>query len=140
MSSVRDALESKFGFHAQCLLRQLGGDPTPIVSAQQERLDHPSSDVSILSGWLHAPITSEAYAEGAYHLIVSECERLFFTQVPRASAVSIFNALLLSDGASRFAVSTQIPDLSYDACAFCRVWNRHNPSESPILPPHADIG
>lgn len=140
MSSVRDALESKFGFHAQCLLRQLGGDPTPIVSAQQERLDNPPSyDVSF-NAFFGMPLTAEAYAEGAYHLIVSECERLFFTQVPRASAVAICNALLLSDGASRFAVSTQIQDLSYDADAFCRVWNRHNPSESPILPPHTDIG
>ena len=140
MSAIRELCESKYGFHASCLLRQLGGDPSAIFAAQQERFDHPSADISLLSQWLGAPLTPESYADNAYHLIVSECERLFFTQLPRASALSICNALLLSDGASRFAVSSQIQDLSYDADAFCSAWNRHNPASSPICPPATDIG
>ena len=140
MSSIRELFESKYGFHAACLLRQLGGDPSPIFADQQESFDHPNEQFFRFFPELRASHTPEGFADGAYHRIVSKCERLFFTQLPRASALAICNALLLSDGASRFAVSSQIDELSYDADAFCSAWNRHNPASSPICPPATDIG
>lgn len=143
MTSVSEVYESKFSNRPYVALIMLGGDPKCILADWQNKLDNPEEmDPSLNEIPLFRdvpPLTAETAAQYAHWQIIRELERLFFTRLPRETAVAVCNSLYLIDD-SRFIISPGAEELVYNSYAFKSAWNKHNPDQPEIILSGIDIG
>lgn len=128
MTNYNEIYTSKYGENAKMILRDLGGDPDAIITNYPATVDWPFG--SMIAGDLQDD------ADSIHGLIVSEIEHLYFSTIPRSSAVAICNTLSLGLGFGTIRISSSI-DLEYNSYTFMQRWNDNHPDEGKIIPPAA---
>lgn len=125
MADLMERYESKYGPAESGYLYTLGGDPAAIVAEVERAQAAPvADDLAFLAALM--PTTPE---EDAHNAITREIQRLYFRDIPRASALAVCNVL---GDAGELIPFPGLPDFRFNAWAFKDAWNEAHPDESKI--------
>lgn len=125
MADLMERYESKYGSAESGYLYTLGGDPAAIVAEVERAQAAPvADDLAFLSALM--PTTPE---EDAHNAILREIQRLYFRDIPRASALAVCNAL---GEAGELIPFPGLPDFRFNSWAFKDGWNEAHPDETKI--------
>lgn len=132
MCELMNAYEAAYGSKEKIFLRMLGGDPDEVcrrveeLEAEAEELEANNSLFSVPAEYSFGHTTPEQDLHGE---IMKEINRLYFSSIPRESALAICNAL---GELGEFTPCATIPGLTFNDSTFMYAWNEANPDKKPL--------
>ena len=125
MANLLERYEAQYGPAASGYLYTLGGNPAAIVAEMERTQAAPEADPLAFL----APLMPTTPEEDAHNAIMREIQRLYFRDIPRASALAVCNVL---GEAGELIPFPGLPDFRFNAWAFKDVWNEAHPDEARI--------
>lgn len=125
MADLMERYESKYGPAESGYLYTLGGDPAAIVAEVERKQAAPvADDLAFL-----AALTPTTPEEDAHNAILREIQRLYFRDIPRASALAVCNVL---GEAGELIPFPGLPEFRFNSWTFKDGWNEAHPNEARI--------
>lgn len=122
MSNLSDSYTATYGTDAKVFLRTLGGNPDKILNDPYQ-----CTAPNPLSAMLGAD--ASATAEDAHNAILREIKRIYFSGLPRETALAVANSL---SALGTISLCAAIPELTFNAWSYADAWSEANPDQRPI--------
>lgn len=123
MSNLSDSYTATYGTDAKVFLRTLGGNPDKILTDLSNQCTAPNP----LSAMLGAD--ASATAGDAHNAILREIKRIYFSGLPRETALAVANSL---SALGTISLCAAIPELTFNAWSYADAWSEANPDQRPI--------